>query len=117
MHAVLLPLAFLPAHLHLPATCLFVTTQGLLGHLFFAEHITLRWVLGISLVICGLLLISLSVVSSTASSAAAPATAANAMPGVGPGQQQQQQQLSKAAPAASTSSSSQQGTAAAKKRL
>jgi drug/metabolite transporter (DMT)-like permease len=36
-----------------------------LGHLLFAEHITLRWALGILLVISGLVLISAAVISTT----------------------------------------------------
>jgi hypothetical protein len=67
--------------------------QGLLGHLLFAERITMRWALGIVLVISGLLLISASVIST------APAPA--------PAQQPQHPQAS--------SSSKKQGQVAAKK--
>lgn len=46
-----------------PAWCCFAM-QGLLGHLLFAELITLRWTLGIALVIQGLVLISSSVITA-----------------------------------------------------
>jgi drug/metabolite transporter (DMT)-like permease len=46
--------------------------QGLLGHLLFAERITLRWALGIVLVISGLLLISASVISTAPAPAQQP---------------------------------------------
>jgi hypothetical protein len=64
---------------------LLLPLQGLLGHLLFAEHISINWAAGIGLVTAGLVLISKSVVT-----AAEPAAAMQ-------GRQQQQQGKSKAA--------------------